>query len=150
MKYAKNSTRSVLTATAKKMAKMNYRNLPFFRLLHFRVTLFSDVHHRRLHIFLVRNFRGMCGARTAPTKMVGIYPRPKYSHGKFFAMEKYSGDNFRQRSPSENISTAKKGKLRYVVDRMHFKRHIDPLCGSICNPDKLPAMEKVLMGQKHP
>ena len=33
--------------------------------------------------------------------------------------------------------------MNYVVDRMHFKGHIDPWCRNNCDPDKLPVMERV-------
>ena len=43
-------------------------------------------------------------------------------------------------------ATAKKiAGMSFVVDRMHFKGHIDPWCRSNCDPDKLPAMKKVQM-----
>jgi hypothetical protein len=41
-------------------------------------------------------------------------------------------------------ATAKRmAEMSYVVDRMHFKGHIDPWCKSNCNPDRFPAMEQV-------
>ena len=33
--------------------------------------------------------------------------------------------------------------MSYVVDRMHFKGHVDPWCRYNCDPDKLPVMERV-------
>ena len=40
--------------------------------------------------------------------------------------------------------TAKKmAEMSYVVDRMHFKGHVDQWCQNNCDPDKLPAMEMV-------
>ena len=33
--------------------------------------------------------------------------------------------------------------MSYVVDRMHFKGHVDQWCRKNCDPDKLPAMEMV-------
>ena len=34
-------------------------------------------------------------------------------------------------------------RMTYVVDRMHFRCHVDPWCRENCNPDKLAAMKKV-------
>lgn len=34
-------------------------------------------------------------------------------------------------------------KMDYVVDRMHFRGHVDPWCREKCDPDKLAAMERV-------
>ena len=34
-------------------------------------------------------------------------------------------------------------KMDYVVDRMHFRGHVDPWCHEKCNPDKLAAIDRV-------
>ena len=41
-------------------------------------------------------------------------------------------------------NTAKQiATMNFVVDRMHFKGHIDPWCRENCDPDKLEAMKMV-------
>ena len=39
--------------------------------------------------------------------------------------------------------------ITYVVDRMHFKGHVDPWGKQNCDPNKLPAMEKVYVPYMH-
>ena len=41
-------------------------------------------------------------------------------------------------------TTQRLSTMNFVVDRMHFKGHIDPWCRENCDPDKLEAMKKVL------
>ena len=43
-------------------------------------------------------------------------------------------------------NTAKQiATMNFVVDRMHFKGHIDPWCQENCDPDKFEAMKMVCM-----
>ena len=45
---------------------------------------------------------------------------------------------------SSLTNTARRlAEMNYVVDRMHFKGHIDQWCRENCDPDKLEGMEKV-------
>ena len=45
---------------------------------------------------------------------------------------------------SEVTTTANRlASLNYVIDRMHFKGHIDPWCHKHCDPSKLKELENV-------
>lgn len=41
-------------------------------------------------------------------------------------------------------------QMHIVIDRMHFKGHIDPWCKAHCNPNDLSELEKVLKQQIFP
>lgn len=49
-------------------------------------------------------------------------------------------------NPSRCALTATASRLatmNYVIDRMHFKGHVDPWCHAHCDPNKLKELEKV-------
>ena len=56
----------------------------------------------------------------------------------------YACGTVRSNRRSSLTNTARRlAEMNYVIDRMHFKGHIDQWCRENCDPDKLEGMEKV-------
>ena len=50
-----------------------------------------------------------------------------------------------QKRSELTLTASRISKMKFVIDRMHFKGHIDPWCKEHCDPNRVIEMDKVVV-----